>query len=208
MIAEENGAEFDDAALKRWIQIGEKLLQAQGFEEYVSKMDSLDINVASPEGFTLLSKQERKSGLVFCPNPEYKSEHYKGVVGASMLGPVFASESQDAWIAYPLAIDYGWTSPDEFVKAELVAANSDYELDIKPLVGLAKDTGDCNADSILIYEYDIVNFDMNGHTHCVTLNLRKKGRYAVPIRVFLNDEGLKRKDEHLAKALKSVRYED
>lgn len=60
--------------------------------------------------------------MIFSPDPQYRSDHYDGQVGTSLLGPVFESDVKDALIVYPLAIDFIGMSPDYMMETELIAA--------------------------------------------------------------------------------------
>lgn len=195
-------AQNDDANrtehLNYWLNMDKNLAGEEYMTAYEASMDSLDIAVSAPVGFTYIDVP-----IIFCPDGGLWDS-------ASILGPAFESEAKDAVIAFPLAIDYipQFLSPDCLVQAELMDAAHNDSLDITDLITVIKKTGEVNADWIIMYEFDVDYSEWKGPKHCVGLAVRKKNHYSFPVKVFLTDEGLKRKDEYVAMALSCVKYGD
>ncbi|MDE7376970.1 MAG: hypothetical protein K2N16_08975 [Muribaculaceae bacterium] len=183
--------------------MAEKLSGEEYMQAYTASMDSLDITVNAPAGFV-----QKDVPTIFFPSTEFVS--WEGSFGASFLGPAFESESKDALIVYPLAIDYipQCLSPDGLVQGELICATGNESLDITNMIKVVYETGNVNADWIIEYEYDLADSKWEGPRHCVGLAIRKKNHFAFPIKIFLTDEGLKHKDEYVALALSCVKYGD
>lgn len=181
---------------------GEEYLQA-----YAASMDSLDISITCPTDFEPYASPD----IIFCPDTSYRAEYYNlgGIIGFSFVGPAFVSPSKDAVILYPLCVDNEiGMSPAWQMEKEMIAAHRNEFIDITGMFTVTEDTGDTNADWILQYDYDVATPEWGEHPHCVGLALRKKNHYAMPIKLLLNDEGLKHKDEYIALALASVKYGD
>lgn len=206
--AENNAADLTNGRLLNWFKIGETLQGGEGLKAYEAAMDSLDVVVAAPAGFSIVRGEERGNTMVFSPDPLYQSDYFNGVVGASLLGPVYESGAKDAMIAYPLAIEMVGMSPDRLVETELFAANANDTIDITPLISVVKDVENSNADWIIEYEYDVTDPQWSSHKHCVALALRKKNHYAFPVKIFLSEDGLNQKEKYIEIALQSVRFGD
>lgn len=206
--AENNGAHLADGSLLNWFKIGEDLKGGEGLKAYEEAMDSLDIDVAAPAGFSIVRGGEHGNTMIFSPDPMYRSDCFNGVVGGSLLGPVYESDAKDALIAYPLALEMVGVSPDWLVETELFAANATDTLDITPLISVVKDAESANADWVIEYEYDVADPLWSSHRHCVALALRKKNHYAFPIKILFSDDGLKHKERYIDIALRSVRFGD
>ncbi len=207
-------AEIHDAVpgydrLVYWCEMSKgKTSNDEYIHAYRASMDSLDVAVNSPEGFQMTSDPDAESRLIFSPDPQYRSDHYDGQVGTSLLGPVFESDVKDALIVYPLAIDFIGMSPDYMMETELIAATGNDSINITPLINMLRNPDNINSDKTLVYEYEVKNPLWSDHNHCVALALRNKNHYAFPIKIFLNDEGLKNKEKYIEVALNSVRYGD
>lgn len=191
-----NGTEH----LNYWLDMEKNLTGEEYMQAYTASMDSLDITVSEPVGFTYIDVP-----TIFVPARENCLWN-----GASILGPAFESESKDALIAFPLAVDAipNYLSPDDLVQAELRDAAHNDSLDITNLIMVIEDTGEVNADWIIKYEFDVDDPKWVGPRHCVGLALRKKNHFSFPIKIFLTDEGLKHKDEYVALALSCIKYGD
>lgn len=195
--AEDNGGGLGHYGY--WIDLDEKLSGEEYMQAYAASMDSLDVAVAAPAGFTY-----KNVPLGFVSDPNYPVWD-----GMSTLGPAFESESKEALIAFPLGVDViPGISPDMLMQGELMNANHNDSLDITNMITIIRETGTTNADWIIRYEYEVLDPKWEGPRHCIGLALRKKNHYAVPIKVFLTDEGLKHKEEYVALALSCVQYGD
>lgn len=201
----------DNDRAKFWCEMGKDTSDGKYLDNYKAAMDTLDISMESPEGFTVFSNQDSYQWpYFFSPNEQFKPECYNGAIaGMSLYGPAYKSLSNDALILYPLFVEFNGVSPDYLIESELIAANSDESLDISGLISKISDKSvldKTNADNIIVYEYDIVNPKLCDFSHCVALAFRKKNHYAVPVKILLNNDGLKNKDKYLKVALNSVKY--
>lgn len=201
----------DNDRAKFWCEMGKVTSDGKYLDNYKAAMDSLDISVASPEGFTVYSNQSAYQWpYFFSPNEQFKSECNNGAIaGMSLYGPAYKSLSNDALILYPLCVEFNGASLDYLIESELIAANSNDALDISGMISKISDKSaldKANADNIIVYEYDITNPKLDDYSHCVALAFRKKNHYAVPVKILLNNEGLKNKDKYVRAALNSIRF--
>ena len=143
-LADNGGENPSSAHLNYWLDMAEKLSGEEYMQAYTASMDSLDITVNAPAGFV-----QKDVPTIFFPSTEFVS--WEGSFGASFLGPAFESESKDALIVYPLAIDYipQCLSPDGLVQGELICATGNESLDITNMIKVVYETGDVNADWII-----------------------------------------------------------
>lgn len=204
----ENPADKDTIRFSYWYELGANMSNSKYLKDYISAMDSLDIKVIPPADFKMASVLEEGESLLFSPNPKFESQFYWGVIGWSIMGPIFESDLKDALIVYPLAIEFIGISPDSQIEKELMAANNSDSIDITQSVSILSNPNESNSDKILLYEYDIEDPRWKDYKHCVALAFRKKNHYTFPIKIFLNEDGLKKKEKHIERALKSVSYGD
>ncbi len=198
--------DLDTKRFNYWCELGEKLSKGENLDSYISSLDSLDINFTPPENFELISRTNEKSGLLFSPNTEYRSSYYEGIVGSSLIGPAFESNTKDALIVYPVALEVYGMSPDYLVESELISAYGNDTINISPLIKTISNPEINNADHFIVYEFETSDAKWSEYKHCVGLALRKGNHFAFPIKILINDNGLQEKDKYIDIALRSVKY--
>lgn len=205
--------EFQDkisATLDRWICIPK--YNAEGIDSYMNNyaalLDSLDIAVTMPSSFSITSEDEVGRPFFFSPNPDFVTKYFHSVDIYSAMGPILESEAKDALFAYPLI---ELESPIRKMESELIVSNGNDDLDITPMI--KRITGEeaqklSNVDEVILYDYEIAKPVIGKYNHAIGIVLRKKGHYPMLLRIFLNDEGLGKRDEYVKLLLDNVRYGD
>ncbi len=197
--------------LANWSKIyDESFIKNHGYVNvYTNILDSLDISFHAPDKFNLISDKEIGRSILVFPNENFKSKYYYGIVGAMQYGPVFESENNDALILFPLMIDLQGVSQEFQIEQELIAAYGDDDIDVTPLIARHSRQdipGDTNADSLTVYEYEILSPPIGDYRHCVALALRRYAHFPLFVKLLLNDSGKEQITEYIKIALGCVRY--
>ena len=183
-------------------------IQLTPFEQYCKDLRLLDVRINIPEGFKEIDMRER-TRLDLLINPAYPSEEE--------IYPV-AIESADAKAAFLFPkIDFGSGKQiirkGHVVEDELRFNNKNLALDVRPLIEViaAEDMSQyADADTAVIYslEVDYLNkfLGFTGYHHILGVYLRKYGHPAMLLKIAMNDEGLKHKDEYLRLLLDNVSF--
>lgn len=193
-----------------WMSLCDDLKQGRNLEGYIATLDSMDIKLTAPVGFELMKVDKKDTRSFYAPDPDFNSPYFHATPpGQSILGPFLQSSANEGFIAYPLILDiYGWISPDELIEAELIGATRNDSIDITDLIKVIDNPAGTNADRVIITEYDVKDPRWSDYPHCVSIAFRKKNHYAFPVKIFLNNEGLKNKDRYITSVLNSFRYGD
>lgn len=177
--------------------------------DYAATLDSLDITVNVPDSFSLVPAEEMKRPSLFSPNPDFVTKYFHCVDGWSVTGPVLESAAKDALFVYPILIDC--ESPIRKMESELIVAHQNDDLDITPLIThiAGKDAQVMsNADEVFFYDYDMSKPILGKYNHVVGIVLIKKGHYPLGLKIIMDDDGLKKKEEYVKLLLNNVTYGD
>lgn len=178
------------------------------FEQYCNDLRLLDVRINMPEGFKEIDMRGRTRLDRFI-NPAYPSDEE--------IYPV-AIESADAQAAFLFPkIDFKSRKQiirkGHVVEDELRFNNKDLALDVRPLIEViaSEDMSQyADADTAVIYSIEADNLNrflgFTGYNHILGVYLRKYGHPAMLLKIAMNDEGLKHKDEYLRLLLDNVRY--
>lgn len=192
-----------------WVAIS-GFAQGEGFSKYKESLKSTDVEISQPRGFKRVesvgSDLERLD-----VNPEFKVPEY-GVPEPSIgfvYSEVFESYDKDAAILYPSLFGY-IAKFDGIVEREIMAYHNDHHLDVRPYLTVVAHNDMSkysNADTLLVYEFDILGKPyMDKYTHVVGLYLRKYAHPSLAPKIIMNDNGLKKKDEYIRRLLESISY--
>ena len=180
-------------------------IQLTPFEQYCKDLRSLDVRINMPEGFKEIDMRGR-TRLDLLINPAYPSDEE--------IYPV-AIESADAKAAFLFPqIDFKSRKQiirkGHVVEDELRFNNKDLALDVRPLIEViaAEDMSQyADADTVVIYSIEPNNLNrFLGYSHILGVYLRKYGHPAMLLKIAMNDEGLKHKDEYLRLLLENVKF--
>lgn len=176
-------------------------------ELYRKYLENLDIYMIPPDGF-VMSGGKIASPVLLCTNSHFKPSGVNGYIG-SLYTPPYRNADKDAVLLYPLIIEVEDVVIEEKARIELIAANSNDDFDCTDLIRHIDDTANLrqtNADEVYMFEYNLPDPFEGEYRHCIGLWLRKDNHYAVQIKLLLNDEGEKKKNEYIQKVLKSIRF--
>lgn len=183
------------------------------FSEYQRDANDVDVHIDKPDGFNCLSdtSSEIRNPLTLDVNPEFRipgcGHHYPTI--GWIYSAIFESDNKDALLMYPGLFKY--LAPlDHLIEQEIQASNSDHGLDVRPyLTTIAKEdmTQYANADTVIIYEFDIKGKPVLGkYNHCIGIYTRKYAHPSLGLKIVTDSIGPAKKDEYIKTMLKSVRY--
>lgn len=187
---------------------------AQGgdFSKYKEFLKSTDVEICQPTDFKQIESINSDLARLDI-NPGFKVPEY-GVREPSIgfvYSEIFESDDKDAAILFPSFFGYV-AKFDGIVEREIMAYHNDHHLDVRPyLTVVAQDDMSeySNADTLLIYEFDILGKPYMGkYTHVVGLYFRKYAHPSLAPKIILSDNGLNKKDEYIRILLESIRYGD
>ena len=178
-------------------------------ELYRKYLENLDIYMIPPDGF-VMSGGATVSPVLLCTNSHFKPSGVNGYIGG-LYTPPYRNADNDAVLLYPLIIEVEDAVIEEKARIELIAANSNDDFDCTDLIRRIDDAAtlsQTNADEVHMFEYDLPDPFEGEYRHCIGIWLRKEDHYAVQIKLLVNDEGEKKKNEYIQKVLKSIRFGD
>ncbi len=190
-----------------WLNLGNG--NKSYMKDYVATLDSLDIAINIPASFSLMSEKEIERPFFFSPNPEFETKYFHCVNGWSVMGPILESAAKDALFVYPILIEF--ESPIHKMESELIVANQNDDLDITPMIThiTGKEAQEFSkVDEIILYDFDMSKPILGKYNHVTGIILRKKGHYPMGLKIIMDDEGMKKRDEYVRLLLDNVRYGD
>ncbi|MCM1504589.1 MAG: hypothetical protein NC127_05285 [Muribaculum sp.] len=120
------------------------------------------------------------------------------------------SDKNDCAILYS-SITPEFVSLSNAVEDEIQAYRSDSDIDVTEYLTMITDedmSKYANADTVLVYDLELDVPYLDKYGHCVTIYLRKYAHPAMFIKVLMDDNGLRKKEEYVRTAMNSIKYGD
>lgn len=187
--------------------------QNKQFEDYISDLkDNYDITIRRPASFSITDTRGREDIDVNNINPKWHgSIHNNKVLAAAIL----EADNEEAAFIYPV-LGYGGLILPELrnasrIESELRNSQDNMNLDVTPLIDIiaGEDMSQyAGADTAAVYEFDFSKNFLGRYKHCVGIYLRKAAHPAMLLKLALNDEGYKKKDEYMRLLLDNISFGD
>lgn len=180
--------------------------QGTGNESYDELLAMSNIRFQMPEGFHSL---EIERGDTLSINPNYVPKYGHSSRNIGWVYPFGAeSDAKDCVFLYPIVYP-GMIDVDNVIEDEIQAYLSDSDADARKYVSTVSNPDilkPTNADTALIYNFELKIPYREKYTHAVGVCLKKDARGSLLLKMILDDNGLKKKDEYLESLLKSINY--
>ncbi|MCH5216259.1 MAG: hypothetical protein J1F10_04910 [Muribaculaceae bacterium] len=171
--------------------------------EYAKDLSTLDIKFTMPDGFKPV-KLDDYFGLQY-----YKPWPGRADVANWGYSMILESNDEQGALLYPIIVpDKPIITFGDQMESELRHMNPGTK-DITPLLTFVTEddmSGYANADTAVIYSFDIKGPVLGKYSHIIGILLRKYAHQSMFLKIALSDEGLKNKDEYIKALLGSLKY--
>ena len=172
-------------------------------EQYSNDLGTLDITFTKPEGFSSV-KLDNYFGLQY-----YKQWPGKADIANWGYSMILESNDNQGALLYPIIVaDKPIITFGEQMESELKHMNPGTK-DITPLLTfVAEDDMSryANADTAVIYSFDVEGPVLGKYPHVIGILLRKYAHQTLFLKIALSDDGLENKDVFIKALLGSLKY--